>query len=352
MKIKFEERKALKEKPKLSDLKFGKYTSDYMFVMDYDSKWKNPRIIPYEPISIDPASMVLHYATQTFEGMKAYRKDDEIYLFRPKMHAKRLNRSNTRLSIPTINEDIFLEVLHEFLKIEKDWIPNTVGYSLYLRPFVIALDPSLGVKKSKKYKFMIIASPVSNYYFKGHELMDVYVEDKYVRSIVGGTGDIKCGGNYAPTILIQNKAYELGFDQVLWLDGIHHQFIEEVGTMNIFFVINDVIYTPALNGSILPGITRDSIITLLKDKNYEVIEDSIELNFIMNAIENKSLSEAFGCGTAALIAPIKSLTYKDKKAYINDSIGLISTMLYDELTSIQWGLKQDNKDWIYTIKQD
>ena len=352
MKIDFVERKVLKEKPSLSDLRFGKYTTDYMFMMDYDTEWKNPRIVPYEPISIDPSSMVLHYAIETFEGMKAYRKNDEIYLFRPEMNASRINKSNTRLCIPTIDEDIFIEAIETLLNIEKDWIPNEIGYSLYLRPFVIGLDASLAVKKSRKYRFMIIASPVPNYYFKGNDLMNVYVEDVYVRSIIGGTGDIKCGGNYSSTILSSRNAYSKGYDQVLWLDGIHRKYIEEVGTMNIFFVIDNIVYTPKLNGSILPGITRDSIITILKELNYEVIEDSIDIDFIIKSIKNNTLSEAFGCGTAALIAPIKSLTYKNETSVISNEIGSISEYLYDELTNIQWGLKEDKYNFRYKIKQD
>ena len=352
MEIKFEKRNVLKEKPNLSDLRFGKYMSDYMFVMDYDSEWKNPRIVPYEPISIDPASIVLQYSTQTFEGMKAYRHHDELYLFRPRMNAKRLNRSNSRLCIPMIDEDVFIEAVESLVKIEKDWIPDEIGYSLYLRPFIIGLDESLAVKKSRKYQFIIVASPVPNYYFLGNDLMNIYVEDIYVRSILGGTGDIKCGANYASTILASKNAYQQGYDQVLWLDGIHRKYIEEVGTMNIFFVIDNVVYTPSLNGSILDGITRDSIISLLKDRNIKVIEDRIDINFIMNAIDNKSLSEAFACGTAALIAPIKSMHYKKKTALISNEIGPLSKQLYDELTSIQWGLKEDKNNFRYKIKQD
>ena len=350
MKIEFIERSVLKEKPLYSDLRFGKYFTDYMFVMDYENEWKNPRIIPYEPISIDPASIVLQYAVQTFEGMKAYRNDDEIYLFRPEMHAKRLNKSNHRLCIPAIDEDIFIEAVESLVKIEKDWIPDEIGYSLYLRPFIIGIDESLAVKKSRKYQFIIVASPVPNYYFLGNDLMNIYVEDVYVRSILGGTGDIKCGANYASTILASKNAYQQGYDQVLWLDGIHRKYIEEVGTMNIFFVIDNVVYTPSLNGSILSGITRDSIITILRDLNYEVIEGSIEIDFIMNSIEDKSLSEAFGCGTAALIAPIKTMTYQDKTMLISNEIGPISKLLYDELTSIQWGLKEDKVHFRYKIK--
>ena len=284
--------------------------------------------------------------------MKAYRKDDEVYLFRPEMNARRINKSNSRLCIPSIDEDVFIKAIETLLTIEKDWIPNVVGYSLYLRPFVIGVDESLAVKKSRKYKFMIIASPVPNYYFIGNDLMDVYVEDVYVRSIIGGTGDIKCGGNYASTVLAQRNAYKQGYDQVLWLDGIHRKFIEEVGTMNIFFVIDHKVYTPALNGSILPGITRDSVITLLKELNYEVIEDSIDINFIMDSINNNTLSEAFGCGTAALIAPIKTMTYKNKTGLISNEIGPISKCLYDELTNIQWGLSEDKYKFRYKIKQE
>ena len=350
MQIKIIQRDVLKEKPKLDDLKFGKYFTDYMFIMDYDEKWKDARIVPFDSINLNPASLVFHYAIESFEGMKAYRNNENIYLFRPEMNAIRFNRTNKRLTLPMIDENIFLEAINEFLRIEKDWIFNKVGYSLYLRPFMIATEETLGLKMSKKACFMMIASPVPNYYFKGNELMNVYVESKFVRSVIGGTGDIKCGGNYANSVYAQTMAVKLGFDQVLWLDGIHHKYIEEVGTMNIMFVIDDKVFTPKLNGSILPGITRDSIITILNDKNIEIIEDIIDIHFLIEAIEEKRVSEAFGCGTAALIAPIKQMTYQNKTAFISNKMGPITSMLYDELTNIQWGLTEDYKNWRLNIK--
>ena len=353
MEIRFEKREVLKEKPDFEHLGFGKYFTDYMFVMNYDDHhWHDARIIPYAPIHMDPASMVLHYAQETFEGLKAYKTSQgEILLFRPEMNARRMMNSNQRLCMPLIPEKDFVEAIEALVRIEKDWIPSKKGTSLYIRPFMFASEAGVGVHASESYQFVIIASPSASYYKNGLEPVKIYVEDEYVRAVIGGTGNVKCGGNYASSIIAQSKAKKLGYDQVLWLDGIERKYVEEVGTMNVMFVIDGSVYTAPLTGSILPGVTRDSILHILKDQHIEVKEEKLDIDFLMEAAQEGRLSEAFGCGTAALITPIGELLYKDQSVIINDhKIGQITHLLYDTLSSIQWGEAEDIYGWTRRVK--
>lgn len=356
MDIKFVKREELKDKPNTPKLGVGKYFSDYMFIMDYDdqSGWKDARIVPYEDFSISPASAVLHYAQETFEGLKAYRTENgDIQLFRPAMNAKRFINSNTRMCLPIIPEEVFLMAVRKMVWLEKEWIPTTPNTTLYIRPFVFATDSTLGVHVSKSYRFCILLSPSGNYFPTGMKPVNIYVEEELVRAVIGGTGFAKCGGNYAASLLGQKKASSLGFDQVLWLDGNEHKYIEEVGAMNIMFVINDEVVTPMLTGSILPGITRDSCITILKNKGYKVSERRISIDELMDAGRKGALKEMFGTGTAAVILPVGEICYKGERITINNqSIGSITQELYDELTGIQFGRRPDIYDWIVKLSSE
>lgn len=353
MNIRFEKRKELKEKPDFNNLGFGKYYTDYMFMMDWfsDKGFTDPRIIPYGPIEFDPASLVLHYAQETFEGMKAYKtKDGRTLLFRPDMNAKRFQSSNERLCMPVVPVEDFIQAVNDLVKVQEDWIPTGDNTSLYIRPYMFAYQAKLGVHAADHYKFMVILSPVGSYYKEGLKPVKIYVEDKLVRAVKGGTGFTKCGGNYASSILAQMKAEEMGYSQVLWLDGVEHKYVEEVGTMNVMFVIDGKIVTAPLNGSILPGVTRDSMIKLLKSKGYTVEERPLSIDELMEAAKSGKLQEAFGTGTAAVISPIGTLAYKDEVFFENNNIGPISQMLYDTLTGIQTGKLADEFGWTYEVK--
>lgn len=349
MEIKIQLSKNLKPKPNDTELGFGKYYTDHMFIMDYqtDKGFYDARIVPYGPIELDPASMVLHYAQETFEGLKAYRQPDKsISLFRPYMNAQRMNTSNERLCMPEIPEDIFVGAIKKLVEVESDWVPHAPGTSLYIRPFMFASENSVGVHAAISYKFMIILSPVGNYYKEGVNPVKIWVEDEYVRAVKGGTGFAKCGGNYAGGIIAQEKAIKNGYTQVLWLDGIHRKYIEEVGTMNAMFVIDNKVITAPLQGSVLPGVTRDSIILLLKSWNIDIEERELSIDELMEAARTNRLNEAFGTGTAAVISPIGQLCYKGEEVIINDfTTGSLTQKIYDHLTGIQWGLVSDNFDW-------
>ena len=254
-----------KQKPAFDSLEFGKNFSDHMFIVDYTQGkgWHDPRIVPYQPLTLEPASMVFHYGQTVFEGLKAYlTKDDEVLLFRPNKNMERLNRSNDRLCIPQIDEELAISALKQLINVDRDWVPTAEGTSLYIRPFIIATEPYLGVAPSKRYQFMIILSPVGAYYKEGLNPVKIAVEREYVRAAIGGTGNAKTAGNYAGSLKAQERAEAEGYSQVLWLDGRENKYIEEVGSMNIFFKINGEVVTPILNGSILEGVTRDSIIQL------------------------------------------------------------------------------------------
>ena len=354
MNIRFEKTTTPKQKPTDQNaLGFGQIFTDHMFVMNFEEGkgWFDPRIIPYQNISLDPAAMVFHYAQAVFEGLKAYRgKDGEIMLFRPDMNFERINISNERLCIPPIDVESSMEALKQLLKIEYDWIPSAEGTSLYVRPFIIATDPYVGVRPSKTYLFIIILSPVGNYYPEGINPVKIYIETEYVRASKGGIGFAKAAANYAISLKSQMKAKDLGFTQVLWLDGVHRKYIEEVGTMNVFFKIDGKIITPELQGSILPGVTRNSSIEMLKDMGFEVIERAITIDEVFEAYQDGKLEEAFGTGTAAVVSPIGSLVWEDKSMQLSDGkIGPVSARLYDEITGIQYGKNEDKFGWMVRV---
>ncbi len=354
MEIKITQATQLKEKPNQNNLGFGNYFTDHMFTMDYveGKGWHNAQIVPYGPIAMDPSSMVLHYAQETFEGLKAYRKGDDILLFRPEMNGQRLRKSNERLCMAQISEELFVEAVESIVAKEQDWVPSAPGTSLYIRPFCFAMETGVGVHPANAYKFIIICSPVGAYYPEGVNPVKIFVEDEYVRAVVGGTGFAKCGGNYAASLAAQQKANALGYSQVLWLDGVHRKYVEEVGTMNAMFVIDNEIVTAPLEGSVLPGVTRDSCLTILKDWGYTIKEMHLDINDLMEYAQNGRLREAFGTGTAAVISPIGELNYKGNIQVINGfEIGHLTQRLYDELTGIQWGLIEDTRNWCQIVKK-
>ncbi len=353
MEIKITKTTAPKTKPDSSTLGFGKFFTDHMFVMQYSREkgWYDAEIIPFGNLSIHPASTVLHYGSEIFEGLKAYRrKDGKVQMFRPIENIRRMNASAERLCLPQIPEDLAMQVLTEFVKFEQDWTPSAEGTSLYLRPFMFGNDETLGVHAVHNATFMIIASPVGSYYKEGINPVKIMIEDQDVRAVRGGTGYAKCGGNYAASNRAGERAEQKGYSQVLWLDGVERKYIEEVGAMNVMFLIGDEIVTPALTGSILPGITRKSCIEVLKSKGYNVSERLLSIDELSTAMENGTLKEAWGCGTAAVISPIGQLCYKDKIYAVNNGqIGEVTQMLYDTLTGIQWGKIEDQFGWILEL---
>lgn len=342
-----------KEKPDQKHLGFGKYFTDHMFVMDYTEGrgWHDARIVPYASVEMDPACVVLHYAQETFEGMKAYRTaDGSVQLFRPEMNARRMIKSNERLCMPAFPEEWFVEAVKAFVKVEEAWVPSEPETSLYLRPFMFATEVALGVHMAKSYKFMIVACPVGAYYPQGVNPVRILVEDELVRAVHGGTGFTKCGGNYASSILAQVKAEKMGCTQVLWLDGVHRKYVEEVGTMNIMFKIDGEIYTAPLEGTVLPGVTRDSIIHILKDWGYKVNETHLAIDDLMAAGHDGRLEEIFGTGTAAVISPVGELVYREDAVTINEfKTGDLTQKLYDYLTGIQWGKVEDKFGWVAKV---
>lgn len=353
MNISIEKNTSPAEKPDSSTLGFGKIFTDHMFIMDYSTEegWHDARIVPFGKISIHPASTVLHYGAEIFEGLKAYRKaDGSVQMFRPIENIRRMNRSAERMCLPQIPEEDALEVLTKFVEFEKDWVPSAPGTSLYIRPFMFGNDESLGVHSVKNATFMIITSPVGSYYKEGINPVKIMIESEDVRAVRGGTGEAKCGGNYAASNRAGERAEQQGYSQVLWLDGVERKYIEEVGAMNVMFKINGEIVTPKLVGSILPGITRKSCIELLSDEGYTVKERLISVDELQEALESGKLEEAWGCGTAAVVSPIGELFYKGNKYIINNGeIGEVTQHLYDKLTGIQWGTLQDPYGWTYSI---
>ncbi len=352
--IRIELTKSPKAKPTdESALGFGKIFTDHMFIMDYTTGkgWHDARIVPYGNIEFSPAAMCLHYGQEVFEGLKAYRTaNDEIQLFRPEENFKRLNLSNERLVIPAIDEEFALYALKELLKIEKDWVPHSEGASLYIRPFIVACDPFLGVRPGDEYKFIIILSPSGAYYSTGLNPVSIYVEEKYVRAVKGGMGYAKTGGNYAASLIGQDEAHKQNYSQVLWLDGVEKKYVEEVGAMNMFFIIDGEVLTPELVGSILPGITRKSTIELCKSWGMKVSERRITIQEIADAYKAGKLEEAFGTGTAAVISPVGHLKWGDMVMEINgNKIGAVSQKLYDTMTGIQYGRLPDENGWIVKI---
>ncbi len=339
-----------KEKPAAgSKLGFGKIFTDHMFIMNYTEGkgWHDPRIEPFHNISLSPAAMVYHYGQEMFEGLKAYKNENgEVFLFRPDMNAKRTNATNDRLVIPQIPVEDFVQAVSAVVDVDRDWIPTEPGTSLYIRPFIIATDEFLGVAPSKTYLFMVILSPSGAYYESGLAPVGIWIEDEYVRAVRGGMGFAKTGGNYAASLIAQQKAHDAGFSQVLWLDGVDRKYIEEVGAMNIFFKIGGKVVTPALNGSILPGITRNSVIEVCKSWGYEVEERKISVDELLEAQKNGTLEECFGTGTAAVISPVGKLRYQDEVMTIQDgNTGELSLKLYDTITGIQLGRLPDTFGW-------
>ena len=336
-----------------SSLGFGKVFTDHMFLMDYTAGqgWHDGRIVPYAPFELDPSCMVFHYAQEIFEGMKAYRTaDGSVQLFRPYENARRMNNSADRLCIPQIPEEDFVTAVKELVAVEEDWVPHAAGTSLYIRPFIIASDAALGVHASKTYIFCIICSPSGSYYAAGINPVKIYVENDDVRAVRGGTGFTKCGGNYAASIRAGQRAEELGFAQVLWLDGVERKYIEEVGSMNVMFKIGGKVITPELRGSVLPGITRKSCIELVRSWGIEVEERLLSAEELFDAAENGKLEEAWGTGTAAVVSPIGEMKWNEREVVVNGGeIGPITQKLYDELTGIQWGRLPDTRGWIVKV---
>lgn len=351
--IAIEKTAAPKIKPDESSLGFGRHFTDHMFVMDYskDLGWHDAKIIPFDNLTLHPASTVFHYGSEIFEGLKAYRAPDGgVQLFRPEENIKRMNVSAERLCLPQLDEEFALKALTTFVDLERDWVPNSPGTSLYLRPFMFGCDAFLGVHAVDNAKFIIIASPVGSYYAEGINPVSIMIETDDVRAVRGGTGYAKCGGNYAASNRAGERAEKKGYSQVLWLDGVERKYIEEVGAMNVMFMVDDEIVTPALTGSILPGITRKSCIELLREQGYKVSERLFSIDELAESLSNGTLKEAWGCGTAAVVSPIGKLVLNDKDYVINNGeIGEVTQMLYDTLTGIQWGKKEDTHNWIVRV---
>ncbi|MCJ7808874.1 MAG: branched-chain amino acid aminotransferase [Desulfobulbaceae bacterium] len=344
----------LKPKPvDESNLGFGDITTDHMFSIDYRSEngWENPRVEPYGDLHIDPAAMSIHYGQEIFEGLKAYRgKDNGIYLFRARDNFERLNRSAKRLCMPEVDIDLVMEGMKKLILLDREWIPQSEGTSLYIRPTMLATEPHLGVRPAKSYLFFIIIGPVGAYYKEGLNPVKIYVEDFFVRAAIGGTGEAKTAGNYAASLLAAEEAKKKGFTQVLWLDAAERKYVEEVGTMNIFFLIDDELLTAPLNGSILPGVTRDSVIRIVKDWGLKISERSLVIDEVIDAANNGRLKEAFGTGTAAVISPVGQITYKGEDHIVaGGKMGELSRRLYDEIVAIQYGNKPDPYGWVTRI---
>ena len=340
-------------KPDPNNLAFGTVFTDHMFIMDYTEGigWHYGRIEPYAPIELDPAACCLHYGQEMFEGLKAYKTaEGRVQLFRPDMNAKRTNRTNDRLCMPHIDEELFVEAVKAIVRVDQDWIPTGEGTSLYIRPFMFATEPFLGVRKAKTYKFMIILSPVGPYFVNGLAPTKMYVEGEYTRACPGGTGEAKCAGNYGGSLKAQEIAHDEGYEQILWLDAIEHKYVEEIGSANAFFVIGDEICTCPLNGSILPGITRDSIITLCRKKGYKMVERLISIDELHEAYKHGQLKEMFASGTAAIVSPVGELRYKEQNLIINNNeIGPIAQEMYDTIYGIQTGKVEDFMNWTVQV---
>jgi branched-chain amino acid aminotransferase len=343
----------LQTKPDDANLGFGSIFTDHMFNMDYNPQdgWHNPRIEPYTSIDMDPATMVLHYGQAVFEGLKAFRTESgAIQLFRPKNNFKRMNNSSRLMCIPGIDEAFALDALKQLLVIEKNWVPSAPETSLYIRPTIIAMDPFLGVRASHTYRFFIILSPVGAYYAEGFNPVKIWVSKNHVRAVRGGVGEAKTPGNYAASLYAADQAHQQGYTQVLWLDGIEQQYIEEVGAMNIFFVIDDELITPMLSGSILSGITRDTVIALAKMWNLKVAERKISIAEVMDAHASDKLKEIFGSGTAAVISPVGELNYNEQVITVGGGkVGPMANKFYKSISDIQYGKAEDPAGWIETI---
>ena len=342
-----------KPKPKDSELTFGTVFTDHMFVLDFQEEkgWYDPRVEPYGPFPLDPAAAVLHYAQAVFDGLKAFRgRDGQVRLFRPQKHVERLIQSSQRLCIPPLDPDLALKSLVTLVGIEKDWVPSTVGTSLYVRPTIIASEPFLGVRPAKSYIYYVILSPVGAYYPEGINPVKILVVDKYVRAVEGGVGGAKTGVNYAASLYAAEEAKHAGFTQVLWLDGRERKYIDEVGTMNIMMKIRDEIVTPPLSGTILAGVTRDSALTLMRDWGLRVSERPVTIDEVAAAARRGTLEEVWGTGTAAVISPVGELAYKGERLVINGGrIGTLTQKLHDAIVGIQYGTAPDTRGWTVPV---
>jgi len=345
-----------KQKPDSDNLKFGRAFTDHMFVMDYsaDKGWHDGRIMPYGPLELEPSASVLHYSQQMFEGMKAYRSNDgRFLLFRPYKNAARVNKTNERMCIPEMDEDLFVESIKTLVGIDKEWIPKKPGTSLYIRPFIFANENFIGVAPAERFKYVVICSPVGPYYDTPEGRLfaaTIYVEEEYVRAVVGGTGAAKVGGNYAGSMKAQKKAKEMGCEQVLWLDAIEHSYVEEIGTSNAFFMIGDEVITAPLFGTILPGVTRLSVIEMLQKWGVKVSERRLRIEEVVKAAEDGTLKEVFSTGTAAVISSVGKLVYKEKPIIIgNGEVGELTQKIYDNLYGIQTGSIADDLNWTVEI---
>ena len=342
----------LKAKPAdVLKVPFGTIFTDHMFSMDYhDGKWNGPTIYPFGNLTLSPAALCLHYGQGIFEGMKAYRRGNRILLFRPERNFTRFNESATRMVMPEVDIDFALQALKELLKVERDWVPEVQGSSLYIRPTMIATQAKLGVKPSDQYQFFIILSPVGPYFKEGFSPVKIYLSTEHVRAVRGGVGAAKTMGNYAASLLAGTKAAEVGYSQVLWMDALDRKYLEEVGTMNIFVKFDDELVTPPLSGSILSGITRDSVLTLTRDMGLTVNERQVSIDEVIEGIASGKVGEMFGCGTAAIIAPVGALWYKENNYTVSDGkTGELTQHLFDELTGIQSGERHDPYGWVVEV---
>lgn len=331
------------------DIQFGKLYSDHMLVAHYENgEWQQAEIMPYGDLSLNPATTFIHYGQSIFEGVKAYRDPNgNPIIFRPYDNLKRMNRSAERMAMPHIPEELFIDGLMQLIETDKDWIPDAEGASLYIRPFMFAVDEFIGIKPAEKFMFVIITSPAGLYYSKP---VSIYVHDKYVRAFPGGTGFTKAAGNYGATMYPVAEIRKMGYDQILWMDGIEHKYVQEIGTMNVFFVIDGTVITPDLTETILDGITRNSIITLCKDAGIPVEERPLSIDEIMAAHKAGTLTEAFGSGTAASISQIGDITYKDTRMELPDVSEMkISNWLKKELNDIRYGKKEDVHNWLVRL---
>ena len=332
-----------------SALGFGQHFTDHMFLMNYlpDRGWHDARIVPYGPLTLDPASTALHYGQEVFEGLKGYRgQDGSVRLFRHRDNLARLNRSADRLMIPPVDVDVLSEGIRQLVLLDKEWIPTSEGCSLYIRPNIIGIDPFLGVRPAQRYLCYVIVGPVGAYYPEGFNPVGIWVSDEYVRAVRGGMGEAKTGGNYAGSLKAQAKAQQEGYSQVLWLDALERRYVEEVGTMNIFFKIGGTVYTSPLTGSILPGVTRDSVLTLLEHWSVPVEQKMISIDDVYAAGRDGSLEEVFGSGTAAIVTPVKEISYKGDKLAVGDgTTGPVAQRLYDSILGIQYGAAEDPFGW-------
>ncbi|BBO83410.1 branched-chain amino acid aminotransferase [Desulfosarcina ovata] len=353
MEVTIKKAEQMKAKPDENQLGFGTIFTDHMFNMDFsvEKGWYNPRIEPYAPLIMDPSTMVLHYGQGVFEGLKAYRNQKGgIQLFRPRENFKRLNHSNHKLCIPEIDEAFAMDSLKQLISVEQEWVPSAPGTSLYIRPTVIATDPFLGVRASHTYRYFVILCPVGAYYAEGFNPVKIMVTKDHVRAVRGGVGDTKTMGNYAASLYAGEAAHEEGYTQVLWLDGVEQKYIEEVGAMNIFFVIDDELITPALSGSILPGITRDSVLALGRSWGLKVSEKRITIDEVINAHTTGHLKEIFGSGTAAVISPVGELKYGDTVISVGEGkVGPLAHKFFETIQNIQYGVTEGPEGWIEVL---